>query len=156
MNFRIILSVFALCTQLSMAQEISYLYQSGNVSLRGLSVVSNDVVWASGSNGTVIRTTNGGKSFQVFRPAGHEKRDFRDVEAFDSLNAIILAVDTPAIMLKTTDGGQTWKKVFEDRRAGMFLDAMDFYGSTGVVVGDPIEGKMFGRTPSSDTMNRLG
>lgn len=143
MNFRTILFVFILFIQRLSAQEIKILQQSGNASLRGLSVVSNEVVWASGSNGTIFRTTNGGRSFQVISPKGYEKRDFRDVEAFDSLTAIIMAIDTPAVILKTTDGGKSWKKVFEDNRPGMFLDAMDFNGSSGVVVGDPIAGKMF-------------
>ena len=143
MKCRIFLFGFILCIHLAKAQEVIVKFQAAKVSLRGLSVVDNEVVWASGSNGTIIRTTNGGKTFQVINPKGYEKRDFRDIEAFDSSTAIIMAVDTPAIMLKTTDGGQTWKKVFEDKRPGMFLDAMDFVGNTGVVVGDPIEGKMF-------------
>jgi len=143
MNLRAILFVFIPFLQQLSAQEIKLLHHSGNASLRGLSVVSNEIVWTSGSNGIVIRTTNGGLSFQTIKPKGYERRDFRDIEAFDSSTAIIMAVDTPAIMLKTTDGGQTWKKVFEDKRPGMFLDAMDFNGSTGVVVGDPIDGKMF-------------
>ena len=74
---------------------------------------------------------------------GYAKRDFRDIEAFDSSTAIIMAIDTPAIILKTTDGGKTWRKVFEDQRPGMFLDAMDFSGNNGVVIGDPINGKTF-------------
>lgn len=143
MNFKTFLFVFIICVQQASAQEITIKFQGVKASLRGLSVVNNDIVWASGSNGTIIRTINGGKTFQVINPKGYEKRDFRDIEAFDSSTAIIMAVDTPAIILKTTDGGQTWRKVFEDKRPGMFLDAMDFNGSTGVVVGDPIDGKMF-------------
>jgi photosystem II stability/assembly factor-like uncharacterized protein len=143
MNFRTFLFVFIVCVQQASAQEITIKFQGVKASLRGLSVVNNDIVWASGSSGTIIRTTNGGQTFQVINPKGYEKRDFRDIEAFDSSTAIIMAVDTPAIILKTTDGGQTWRKVFEDKRPGMFLDAMDFNGTTGVVVGDPIEGRMF-------------
>jgi photosystem II stability/assembly factor-like uncharacterized protein len=143
MNFHSFLIVFIIFFHQVNAQEIKILHQGVNASLRGLSVVNNEVVWASGSNGTVMRTTNGGSSFQVIKPKGYENRDFRDIEAFDSSTAIIIAVDTPAIILKTTDGGQNWRKVFEDKRPGMFLDAMDFNGSTGVAVGDPIDGKMF-------------
>jgi photosystem II stability/assembly factor-like uncharacterized protein len=143
MNYRTLIFFFIACFHQLQAQEIKVLHQGSNASLRGLSVVSNEVVWASGSNGTIIRTTDGGKTFQVMKPKGYEKRDFRDIEAFDRSTAIIIAIDTPAVILKTTDGGQTWRKVFEDRRAGMFLDAMDFNGTSGVVVGDPINGQMF-------------
>jgi hypothetical protein len=58
-----------------------------------------------------------------------------------------MAVDQPAIILKTTDGGKNWKKVFEDTTTGMFLDAMHFEKVdgklVGMVVGDPIKNKIF-------------
>ncbi|TKK67246.1 oxidoreductase [Ilyomonas limi] len=127
----------------SRAQTIQVLTSGANTSLRGLSVVNNSVLWASGSNGTVARSTDGGKTFNWITVKGYEQRDFRDVEAFDSNTAIIMAIAEPAIILKTLDGGKTWKKVFEDSTKGMFLDAMDFAGDYGVVVGDPIDKKAF-------------
>ena len=104
---------------------------------------TSSVVWASGSNGMVAKSVDGGNTFRWIRVEGYAKRDFRDIEAFDSSTAIIMAIDTPAIILKTTDGGLSWRKVFEDKRPGMFLDAMDFSGNNGVVIGDPINGKTF-------------
>jgi photosystem II stability/assembly factor-like uncharacterized protein len=91
----------------------------------------------------VFRSTNGGSSFSSTKVKNYESRDFRDIEAFDSNTAIIMAVSEPAIILKTWDGGKTWKEVFVDSTPGMFLDAMDFEGSNGVVIGDPIDGKVF-------------
>lgn len=119
--------------------------QSGNkVSIRGLSVVSNNIIWASGNNGMVAKSMNGGKDFEWINVAGYEKRDFRDIEAFDQNTAIIMGVDAPAIMLKTKDGGKTWKKVLEDSTKGMFLDAMDFSDPKhGIVIGDPIDQKVY-------------
>ena len=127
----------------NLAQEVKILSKGIKTSLRGLSVVTNNIVWASGSNGKVAKTTDGGNSFQWFTVKGYEQRDFRDVHGFDSLQAIIIAIDTPAIILKTKDGGRSWYKVFEDKRPGMFLDAMHVEGKQGVVVGDPIDGKPF-------------
>lgn len=126
------------------AQTIQLLDSNTTISIRGLSVVSDNILWASGSKGTVARSLDGGKTFQWMIVKGFEKRDFRDVEAFDANTAIIMTVDTPAIILKTTDGGTTWRKVFEDKRPGMFLDAMEFWNnSSGIVVGDPINNKLF-------------
>jgi photosystem II stability/assembly factor-like uncharacterized protein len=106
--------------------------------------VSDKVIWASGSLGTILKSTNGGESFEKILVPGYEQRDFRDIEAFDAKTAIVMAVDTPAVILKTTDGGLTWKKVFEDKRKGMFLDAMEFWNErSGIVIGDPIEGRVF-------------
>jgi len=112
-------------------------------SIRGLSVVDEKIVWASGSNGMVARTFDGGLHFDWIQVPGYEKRDFRDVEAFDAETAIIMAIDTPAVILKTKDGGKTWSLVLEDKRPGMFLDAMSFHGKSGLVVGDPIMGRAF-------------
>lgn len=126
------------------AQPKIVLLDSGHkVSLRGLSVVNNDIVWASGTAGTVARSTNGGASFEWLTVPGYEKRDFRDIEAFDENTAVIMAVDAPAIILKTTDGGKAWKAVYVDTTKGMFLDAMNFSGKRGVVVGDPLDNYIF-------------
>ena len=125
------------------AQTVVVVEQGQKVSIRGLSMPTASVVWASGSNGMVARSVDGGNTFRWMRVEGYAKRDFRDIEAFDSSTAILMVVDAPAIILKTTDGGLSWKKVFEDQRPGMFLDAMDFFGNNGVVIGDPINGKTF-------------
>lgn len=124
--------------------EVVMLTSGTKTSLRGLSVVNESVIWVSGSNGTVGRSANGGKTWKWMVVKGFEKTDFRDVEAFDGSNAIIMGVDSPAYILKTTDGGESWKVVYENKTKGMFLDAMDFVsGAEGVVVGDPIDGKIF-------------
>lgn len=113
-------------------------------SLRGLSVVNDNVVWVSGSNGTVGRTTNGGKTWQWRVVTGFEKTDFRDIEGFDAATAIIMSVAEPAYILKTTDGGESWKVVYENKTKGMFLDAMEFWNEqSGIVIGDPIDGRFF-------------
>ncbi|MEY3187346.1 MAG: hypothetical protein RL675_1176 [Bacteroidota bacterium] len=117
---------------LNLAQELKILTSGVSTSLRGLSVVDEHIVWSSGSNGKVAKTIDGGKSFQWFTVQGYEQRDFRDIHAFDSATAVIIAIDTPAIILKTKDGGRSWYKVFEDKRPGMFLDAMHFEGKQGI------------------------
>jgi hypothetical protein len=111
------------------------------VSIRGLSVVTDEIIWASGTGGNVARSTNGGNSFTWIKVPGYEKMDFRDIEAFDSNTAVIMGITNPAVILKTKDGGQTWRKVFEDTAKGAFLDAMDFDHKTGVghTIGDPID-----------------
>jgi photosystem II stability/assembly factor-like uncharacterized protein len=110
-------------------------------SFRGLSVPSDNVIWVSGSNGTVGRSTDAGKTWKWMIIPGFEKRDFRDIEAFDSLTAIIMAVDNPGNILKTTDGGKNWKVVFHKEQEGMFLDAMEFIAGGGYCIGDPVQYK---------------
>ncbi|MEJ7739810.1 MAG: oxidoreductase [Chitinophagaceae bacterium] len=126
------------------AQQIVPVTSGTKTSLRGLSVVTDRVIWVSGSNGTVGRSIDGGKNWKWFTVKGFEKRDFRDIEAFDAATAIIMAIAEPACLLKTTNGGETWKLVYQNNTPGMFLDAMEFWNQhSGIVLGDPINGRFF-------------
>ncbi len=130
------------------AQTVKILTSGTKVSLRGLSVVNDKIVWASGSNGTVAKSLDAGLTWQWIKVNGFEKTDFRDIEAFDAKTAIIMGVDSPAYILRTVDGGLTWVKVFENNSKGIFLDAMEFWNNqSGIVIGDPIKNRFFiGRT----------
>ena len=124
-------------------QTVKILTTGTKTSLRGLSVISDKTVWVSGSSGTVGITLDGGINWKWINVKGFEKRDFRDIEAFNDSTAIIMAVDEPAFILKTSDGGKSWKTVYSNFEKRMFLDAMDFNGKKGIVIGDPIKGKFF-------------
>jgi len=139
----LLLSV-TLFSQRKTLPQIEILNSGLKTSLRGLSVVNNNIVWASGSNGMVGKSSNGGKNWKWMTVKGFEKNDFRDIEAFDANSAIIMAFADPAYILKTTDGGDTWKVVYENKTKGMFLDAMEFRDPrNGYVVGDPVDGRFF-------------
>lgn len=144
---RILLSCLVLLSvQVLLAQRpfVEILTTGNKASLRGLSVVNDNVVWVSGSGGTVGKSSNGGKNWKWMTVKGFEKTEFRDIEAFDASTAIIMGIAEPAYMLKTTDGGDSWKIVYENKTKGMFLDAMDFFDSQhGIVVGDPVNNKVF-------------
>lgn len=124
--------------------KVEVIESGAKTSLRGLTVVNDNVVWVSGSNGMVGKTSNGGKNWKWITVKGFEKADFRDIEAFDANTAIIMAIATPAYILKTTNGGDSWKLVFEDKTKGMFLDAMEFRDQrNGIVIGDPVDGRFY-------------
>ena len=124
--------------------KVEVLTSGTKTSLRGLSVVNNNIVWVSGSNGTVGKSSNGGKNWKWMTVKGFEKNDFRDIEAFDANTAIIMAIADPGYILKTTDGGESWKVVYENKTKGIFMDAMEFRNmSDGVVIGDPVDGRFF-------------
>jgi len=126
------------------AQRLELLVKTGTTSIRGLSVVDDKVVWVSGSKGMVGRSEDGGKTWNWNQVKGFEKRDFRDIEAFNKNTAVILAIAEPGNILKTTDGGKTWKTVFSDSTKGVFIDAFSFLANgDGIAIGDPIDGKAY-------------
>src|SRR5687768_16967688 len=101
----LLFSLFTILSIVSFSQEIKMLTSGTRTSLRGLSVVTDKIVWVSGSAGTVGRSVDGGVNWQWLTVKGYEKRDFRDIEAFDDKTAIIMAIAEPAQILRTTDGG---------------------------------------------------
>jgi len=113
-------------------------------SLRGLSVVSEKVIWASGTGGTVLRTVDGGKNWAVLKVADAEKLDFRDIEAFDADTAYILSIGEGenSRIYKTVDGGKNWKLQFKNTNPKAFFDALAFWDAkNGMAMSDPVDGK---------------
>ncbi len=133
-----------LCTMLWAQQPtITMLNQERNSSYRGLSVVDDQTIWVSGSNGTVGLSGDGGRNWQWVNPIGYEKTDFRDIEAFDENHALVISAGSPAIILSTDDGGRSWREVFSDKRPEIFYDGFAFTAKgTGIAFGDAINGKM--------------
>lgn len=114
-----------------------------DASFRGLAVVNRSVVWASGTRGTVIRTTDGGKSWDLINVPGAERLDFRDIEAFDVNTAYILSIGNgdSSRIYKTTDGGKTWKQQFQNRDPKKFFDALACWDRNNcIAMSDPVDG----------------
>src|SRR5687768_8848047 len=107
---------------------------------RGLCAVSEDIAWACGSKGTVAKTINGGKRWEFYKILDTAISEIRDIEAWDANQAVVLSVKGPAEILKTTDGGQSWKSVFKSTNPNSFLDGMAFWNKDrGIAFGDPID-----------------
>ena len=126
------------------AQEIIPLNSQEKISIRGLSVVDNQTIWVSGTQGKIGLSIDGGKTWKWKQVKGFEKTDFRDIEGFDANTAIIMGIDSPGVVLKTKDGGQSWLEVYRDNLSGIFMDAMEFWeDGSGIIVGDPIDHKPY-------------
>src|SRR5215217_5895779 len=113
--------------------------------LRGVSAVSKRVAWASGTGSTVLRTVDGGLTWQKLTVTS-ETLDFRDIDAIDAQTAYVLgAGNGPASRIyKTTDAGKTWTMQFKGDDQKVFLDAMSFWDANhGVVYGDSINGHLY-------------
>lgn len=111
--------------------------------LRGVSAVSERVAWASGSGSTVLRTADGGATWQKLTITT-EALDFRDVDAIDSQTAYVLSIGNGPLsrIYKTTDGGATWTLQFKSDDPKAFYDAMSFWDANhGIVIGDSIDGQ---------------
>ena len=113
-------------------------------SLRGIHAVGGGVAWASGTNGTVLRTEDGGYMWQsCAMPPGAEKLDFRGIWAWDANTAIVMSSGSgdQSRLYKTTDGCSHWTLLFTNPEKDGFYDALLFVDSQhGIVLGDPGHG----------------
>ena len=74
-------------------QSPHWTLQSSGVTsrLRGVSAVSDRVAWASGSGSTVLRTNDGGATWQKLTVTT-DQLDFRDIDAIDARTAYVLSI----------------------------------------------------------------
>jgi photosystem II stability/assembly factor-like uncharacterized protein len=115
-----------------------------DASLRGLFAVNEKVVWASGSNGTVLRSLDAGESWEINIVPGAEKNDFRSIYAWDDKRALVFGILGPEFGYKTQNGGKSWEVVFQDTTQGLFFNSLKFADEkNGLAVSDPIDGKFY-------------
>ncbi len=111
---------------------------------RGLAAVSRQVAWAGGYDGLIVRTTDGGRTWQDVSPAGAEGLQFRDVEAFSADRAVALSIGygSDSRVYVTDDGGASWTETFRSAEDAAFYDCLAFSTpQRGLAVSDPIDGK---------------
>jgi photosystem II stability/assembly factor-like uncharacterized protein len=112
--------------------------------LRGVSAVSDKVAWASGANGTVLRTADGGASWQKLPVPDADRLDFRDIDAVSETTAYALSIGSgPASRIyKTADAGAHWTLQFTNDDPKAFFDAMAFWDANrGLAVSDSVDGR---------------
>lgn len=113
-----------------------------SASFRGLVSVDDEVIWACGSQGTVLRSVDGGQHWETIRLPGMEKVELRAIHAWDAQEAIVATAGQPCVILKTVDGGVSWREVYRNVRPESFIDGMKFLNDRdGFVVGDPVDGQ---------------
>lgn len=139
----LVLGIFFSATAQSHAQW--QMQTSGTTaSLRGIHAVSANVAWASGTNGVVLRTQNGGQTWQSCNvPADADKLDFRSVWAWDGEHAMVMSSGpgSESRLYSTHDGCRTWRLIFSDPDVDGFWDGLQFDGTRfGAILGDPVRG----------------
>jgi len=141
-------SAVAVATLSLSAQDTSpwQLQSSGtSASLRGIHSVDGKVAWASGTGGTVLRTTDGGQHWLPCAIPDADRDgatlDLRGVQAWNAETAIVMASGpgNKSRLYKTTDGCKTWFLFFANPDApNGFFDSFWFNGKRGIVLGDPV------------------
>jgi len=139
MRYFLILLLLAAATALAQPAPQTR-FSRTNENLRGVSTVSEKIAWASGTNGTYLRTTDG----RIWIPEqvpGAETLDFRAVVAFSADEAFLMSAGPgdQSRIYHTADSGRHWSIQFTNTNPKGFFDSMVFWDRThGMVLGDPI------------------
>ncbi len=102
------------------------------------------VVWASGSNGVILKSLDEGETWRRLHVADADKLDFRGIVAFDARTAYVMSSGEgeKSRIYKTTDGGETWKLQYTGGRKEFFLDALSCESEKEcMALSDPVDGK---------------
>lgn len=112
--------------------------------LQAISPVNEWVAWASGVNGTYVRTVNGGRTWEVGVVPGAETLQFRDVEGISAREAYLMSAGTgtDSRIYKTRDGGRTWTQQFQNEDPNAFYDCFAFWSpDRGITFSDAVNGR---------------
>ncbi|MCI0699163.1 hypothetical protein L0337_45075 [candidate division KSB1 bacterium] len=132
----------------SSSYEIRWQEQKSGLtsSFRGLSAVDEKIAWVSGTKGSYARTIDGGQTWLADSVAGAANLDFRDVQAFEANLAYLMSAGPGELsrIYKTSDGGKNWQLQHTNKIPEGFFDGMAFWDAdNGVLIGDPINGRLF-------------
>lgn len=119
-------------------------YQDSTAFFIGIHAVDEQTVWAAGSQGRVVKTTDGGATWSTMFVPGADSIQFRDVHAFDGNTAFVLSIGngTDSRIYKTTDGGENWDLSFQNEDENAFFDCFSFWDSSnGFAFSDSYEGE---------------
>src|SRR5580692_3618991 len=138
---RISAAIILLLNLTLLAQNLAVQKSNTTENLRGISVLPNQIAWASGTHGTYLHTIDGGQTWQPAQVPAAEALDFRDVEAFSANLAYLLSAGPgdQSRIYKTTDAGKTWTLQFTNTNPKGFFDCMAFWDENrGIALGDPV------------------
>jgi photosystem II stability/assembly factor-like uncharacterized protein len=153
----LIVSTFAFAQTPAPAATPWQMQESGTTAgLRGIHSVDGTIAWASGTNGTVLKTFDGGahwtKCAVPDAATDGATLDFRGVQAWDAETAIVMASGPgeKSRLYKTLDGCKSWKLVFKNPDKDGFFDSFYFpkfqsalgdHEGFGLLLGDPVGGQ---------------
>jgi hypothetical protein len=145
----LLLAVSAIAAAQSPPSQLWQMQESGTTAgLRGIDSVDGTVAWASGTNGTVLKTIDGGAHWTKCAIPDADKDgatlDFRGVQAWDAKTAIVMASGPgdKSRLYKTTDGCMTWSLLFKNPDKEGFWDCVSVADQENIMIlGDPVDGR---------------
>jgi photosystem II stability/assembly factor-like uncharacterized protein len=100
--------------------------------LFSIHVTKDSIAYASGSGGTILKSTDGGFTWSTLN--SNVVSNLFDVFALDQQN--VIAVGSASTIIRTTDGGNSWNLVGSGLTQNESLFAISFSGTYGICGGE--------------------
>ncbi|MGA2435593.1 MAG: hypothetical protein ABSG25_09940 [Bryobacteraceae bacterium] len=143
------LTLLVFLTMVVPSVRAQWVIQESNTTadLRGIHNVGGGVAWASGTGGTVLRTTDDGAHWQKCAipdaKTDGATLDFRSIQAWDDRNAYVMSSGPgeKSRLYRTTNGCKSWKLILKNRdKDGSWVAVHFELRIFGWLLGDPVNG----------------
>ena len=132
------------CSQPVYYFEFMEINTTGTSSLRAISAVDADIVWASGSQGMVYLSLDGGQTWKQSAVSGCKETEFRSLHAWDAKRALVFDISPSGRAFMTSDGGVSWTQVYSSPKEGAFFNSLTFSKELeGIAISDPIDDRVY-------------
>ncbi|MEX0736567.1 MAG: hypothetical protein WD182_03935, partial [Bacteroidota bacterium] len=164
-----LITMSSLCSVILAQQSWTNQVSGVTTSLNSIKAVNSTVAWACGNGGTLLRTTDGGTTWNKLASLSEPTLNLYCIDALDANTAWVTAGDasfTTSYLFHTSNGGSSWTLRVSSTASGTFYNAVRMYGANnGVMMGDPengyftifttTDGTTWTRTPSSSIPSPL-
>ncbi len=152
-HFLLLISLCAAAPTGAQAQDLWKAHQptltpqkSGTTQLLiAVSPINSRVVWAAGTGGTYVVTTDGGSTWKSGVVPGAENLQFRDVQGVSDQVAYLMSIGNNTgdfRIYKTEDGGAHWAIQFKNKTTNAFYDCFSFWTpDRGIAHSDSVNGR---------------
>jgi len=135
--------LFSGCSETEYSFEFIELNTRSGSSFRAICAVDENIVWASGSQGQVLLTLDGGSTWKRMTIPDCEETEFRSLHAWDARRALVFDVSPLGRAFMTSDGGLNWELVYRSPVEGAFFNSLKFANEhQGIAISDPIDDKV--------------
>ena len=132
------------CSELKYDFEFQELDTRSSSSLRAIHAVDEHTVWASGSQGQVLLTMDGGENWKHMSVPGCDSTEFRSLHAWDEKRALVFDISPLGRAFITVDGGDSWEQVYSSSWGGAFFNSVKFADHNhGIAISDPVDDQVF-------------
>ncbi len=140
--FFIIYGIIFPVISFSQSNDIQFFQTLPHLSIRAIEVLNDSTVWFAANHGVWGFTENNGRTWTIDSiKTDSVYPEFRSIALLNDSTVLLMSINSPAYLFKTTDKGKNWRLVYTNKHKDIFFDSMKFRNAKeGIAIGDPVDG----------------